>query len=176
MNEIWMPIPGWECFYEASNLGLIRSLDRETGGPYGSTRITKGRVLAPSLVKGYWHVNLKDKKRIKNEYIHRLVLLAFRGEPAAGQEGCHYNGDRLDNRLENLRWDTLLANKADMIRHGTSTSGKRNPMAKLDEQTVSAIRRDRRERGWSYSTLARKYGISNSNAHAICTQKLWRQV
>jgi hypothetical protein len=45
--------------------------------------------------------------------------MGFVGPAPEGMEGCHYNGDPTDNRLENLRWDTRKANVADAIRHGT---------------------------------------------------------
>lgn len=49
---------------------------------------------------------------------HRAVLLAFIGPCLDGMECCHNNGDPLDNRLENLRWDTRQANTIDKINHG----------------------------------------------------------
>jgi hypothetical protein len=50
--------------------------------------------------------------------LHRLILLAFVGEPPPGYECCHNNDDPSDNRLENLRWDTRTQNIQDAIRHG----------------------------------------------------------
>jgi hypothetical protein len=175
MTEVWKPVLGWEELYEASDIGRVRSLDRVTGGPFGSTRKTKGRILRPSKVKGYWHVCLKDKQRVKNEYVHRLVLLAFVGEPGPDQQGCHGDGDRLNNALSNLRWDTLAANKLDMIKHGTSTRGESNPQAKLTADQIRAIRADRGF-GLGYEEIAKKYGISSSHSHAVCSRTVWKHL
>lgn len=51
--------------------------------------------------------------------VHGLVMLAFRGGTPAGLEICHNNGVATDNRLENLRFDTHVANMADAKAHGT---------------------------------------------------------
>lgn len=45
--------------------------------------------------------------------IHKLVLEAFVGERPSGMQACHGNGDKTDNRLVNLRWDTVKANHRD---------------------------------------------------------------
>ena len=67
----------------------------------------------------YWVVTLTDNDGMKSlQYIHRLVRLAFRGPAPKGHEGCHYDGDSLNNRLDNLRWDTRAGNVQDTIRHG----------------------------------------------------------
>ena len=52
--------------------------------------------------------------------VHQLVLLTFRGKCPQGYESRHLNGDKLDNRLINLRWGTPQENHADRILHGTS--------------------------------------------------------
>lgn len=61
---------------------------------------------------------LADGER-KYQYVHILVLTAFYGPCPEGMEGCHHDGDPLNNRLGNLRWDTHVGNVSDSIRHGT---------------------------------------------------------
>lgn len=55
----------------------------------------------------------------KTLQVHRLVLLAFVGEPSPGQIACHNDGDPSNNHVENLRWGTPSSNAWDSIRHGT---------------------------------------------------------
>jgi hypothetical protein len=52
-------------------------------------------------------------------YVHRLVLKAFVGPCPEGMEGCHWDGDACNNKLDNLRWATHAENVEDSIRHGT---------------------------------------------------------
>lgn len=116
MLEEWRPIPGWEGVYEVSDQGHVRSLDRvlEDG------KRLRGKVLKPAPnTKGYLQVGLHGGEKCKCVSVHRLVLLAFVGEPEEGFQGCHYNGDQTDNRLENLRWDSVSGNNLDRVRHGT---------------------------------------------------------
>lgn len=51
--------------------------------------------------------------------IHRLVLAAFVGAPPEGLIGCHNDGNKLNNHVSNLRWDTYSSNMLDAVKHGT---------------------------------------------------------
>lgn len=51
--------------------------------------------------------------------VHRIMMLAFVGPRPDGMQVCHWDGVRSNNRLDNLRYDTSLANSKDKIRHGT---------------------------------------------------------
>lgn len=122
-QERWRPIVNYEDHYEVSSHGRVRSVERRVAShDDGRIRVFKSRILRPGLRQGYHVVNLsKDGIRAKF-YVHRLVLIAFRGEPPPGAECCHYNGIRDDNRLQNLRWDTHLSNVRDTIAHGRHRS------------------------------------------------------
>lgn len=123
MSEQWRPVPGWEGYYEVSNQGRVLSVGRKVwqGGSRwgrGFWRVTKPRILKPGIYRGYERVSLQRDKRVHQESVHRLVLLAFVGPPPAGTEGCHNDGNKTNNTLANLRWDTSSANHLDRTRHG----------------------------------------------------------
>lgn len=67
----------------------------------------------------YLSVNVTREGKRCNRFVHELVLLAWVG-PRPGTpdeiEACHGEGGSRDNRLSNLRWDTVKANAADRIR------------------------------------------------------------
>lgn len=112
----WKPIPGYEGYYEASDEGQVRSLDRMTV----QNRWLVGRVLKASRVSsGYLAVTLaKDGQRTTRD-VHVLVAEAFHAPKAdASHVVRHLNGDKLDNRAANLRWGTGTENQIDRIRHG----------------------------------------------------------
>lgn len=127
MNESWLPIPG-HSGYEVSDLGRVRSVDRVVQTVRGPWRY-KGKLLdyKPSAMRrdqadrsdhgGYVMVRFRYKGPL--QYVHRLVLEAFVGPCPESMEGCHNNGDKSDNRLENLRWDTRSSNSFDAMKHGT---------------------------------------------------------
>lgn len=120
MNTEWRPISGYEGYYEVSNKGVIRSLDRDIEHAVSGTIRRRGRIIRLKPHKdGYQVVTLHKEGRRKNRMVHQLVLEAFVGPCPSGQQTCHNNGDPSDNRVENLRWDTQKENMADKRRHGT---------------------------------------------------------
>ena len=118
MSETWLPVVGWEGFYEVSDMGNVRSvarvIQRSTAPQYVRERVLR----APAGTHGYPRVNLSRNGAPRQFLVHRLVLEAFVGLPPDGLEALHGNGVRSDCRLSNLRWGTSAENKADTIRHG----------------------------------------------------------
>lgn len=125
-HEEWRPVVGYEGSYEVSDQGRVRSLDRiVVRYQYGkrTEQPVRGRMLSPGETSfGHEYVNLgRGNKR----YVHRLVLEAFVGPPAAGTECCHNDGNPKNNLVSNLRWGTRSANIQDAVRHGTHHQAKK---------------------------------------------------
>jgi hypothetical protein len=113
--ERWLPVVGWEGFYEVSDHGRVRGVDRIDG----AGRKVRGRLLAAHAGDaGRMHVRLSRKGRPLTQRVSVLVLRAFIGPRPDGYHGCHNDGDPANNRLTNLRWDTVSANMRDKIQHG----------------------------------------------------------
>lgn len=151
-TELWKPIPGYEGIYEVSDHGNVRSLDRAVTNRLGHVQHRKGVTLKPGPGKHgrLFVVLVRGDDTRWNVPVHRLVLLAFVGEPPAGTEACHNNGDHLDNRLCNLRWDTKSANTLDAVKHGTHPKTRRthcpqgHPLEGANLRPIQ-IKRGRRE-------------------------------
>lgn len=172
-REIWKPVPGFEG-YEVSNLGRVRSVDREVvqTSPWGGfiRRRLRGKILAPgSHPDGHLLVNLSIGNKPHMRRVHCLVLLTFVGEPPAGMEGCHNNGKPTDNRLSNLRYDTPKGNNADKLRHGTHQRGEAQGAARLRREDVRQIRSS----NLPGVTLAKQYGVSRGHICNIRRGKSW---
>lgn len=121
----WRPVAGYEGLYEVSDSGLVRSLDRTVGSRYGLRKI-KGRVLQPGRSgRGRPQVRLQRDGQADWRFVHHLVLETFVGPRPDGKEACHSNGDQLDNRLVNLRWDTRSSNVLDSVQHGTHLNARK---------------------------------------------------
>lgn len=117
--ELWKEIPGYEGYYEASSHGNVRSQMRTITPKTGSSYIIGPKAMTQtSTHDGYKTVRLSRNGISKNLRVNRLVLLAFIGCPNDGEESCHSNGDRSDNRLDNLRWGSRSANAKDRVAHG----------------------------------------------------------
>jgi hypothetical protein len=114
--EKWLAVPGYVGAYEVSSLGRVRSLNRITD----RGRRWRGRLMTPSVMdNGYHTVTLWRNGAQKSALVHRLVLSAFVGTPPEGHEGLHRDGNRSNNRLENLSWGTHSENQFDQVAHGT---------------------------------------------------------
>lgn len=104
--EIWRDINGLNR-YQISNFGRIKSKERVTRCNKGlinrKERIMKNQMRS----RGYCCVRLRnDTGQTKTYSIHRLVAEAFIPNPENKPTIDHINRDRLDNRVENLRWAT----------------------------------------------------------------------
>lgn len=120
-DERWLPIPGYEGFYEVSDHGRVRSLARVVLRSDGVLQPYKGRVLSPGRKKLTEHLFVilcGADKRHRNQQVHRLVLFAFVGPAPPGMVCCHWDDDPTNNHLGNLRWDTRRENVKDAIRNG----------------------------------------------------------
>lgn len=119
MSEQWRDVPGWEGFYAVSDLGRVKSLARSVPGRPGVLINRRERELTPTVNRDGYHVVWLTRANRRTEFrLHRLVLAAFVGSCPEGQEGCHNDGDKANNALSNLRWDTRSANTLDKVRHG----------------------------------------------------------
>jgi hypothetical protein len=114
--------------------------------------------------------------RRKSVLVHRLVLLVFVGPCPDGMECCHWDDDRSNNRLSNLRWDTRKANRSDGIRNGKQPRGVRHGMAKITEEIVRAIRSEYATGGVTQTALARKYGLGQMQVSRIIRGEQWDHI
>lgn len=110
-NEIWKDIAGYEGWYQVSNMGRVRSVDRTVYFKDGRrSRFYKGQILKLKYHNGYQMVNLLKNKELFVACVHRLVLETF-VPSVEGKTWCnHKNGIKSDNRAENLEWCTPSEN------------------------------------------------------------------
>ncbi len=125
-SERWLPVVGFEGFYEVSNLGRVRSIDRIIQYSNGHVRSARGRDLHAYKMgeKDHLFVTLRGRKKA----VHRLVLSAFVGPCPDGMECCHDDGDPTNNAVSNLYWGTRSQNMRDRFRHGWVGAG---PLARI---------------------------------------------
>ena len=115
MEEIWKNIKGYEDRYQVSNLGNVRSLMRNG---------TKGGEVKKNERHGYLRVRLWKNKSIKTIGIHRLVAQAFITNPLNKPQVNHKNGNKKDNRVENLEWVNATENMNHAYNNGLCKTKK----------------------------------------------------
>lgn len=115
-----------------------------------------------SLSNGYKQFVIWRAGKRAPDLVHRLVLLTHVGPPPTPlHEAAHNNGDRADNRLENLRWATRRENHADKQQHGTNLAGERHPGSTITNQQARQIY-IRLLGGERQRPVARELGIGRS--------------
>jgi hypothetical protein len=182
-SEQWKPVVGFDGFYEVSDLGRVRSVDRvstqrESHGLMVTRRLT-GRLLRQKTRRdnGYCEVTLKAiglgiKSRVC--LVHRLVLEAFVGPCPSGQQARHFpDRNCTNNRLANLAWGTPLENQADRIIHGTTVNGEKSHLSKLSAIAVQEIRK-RLANGDRIRDVAREYKMNEATIGHIKAGRSWR--
>lgn len=182
MDEIWKPVVGFEGFYEVSNFGSVRSVDRLSEyRKYGKvlTRRLFGRAMKIKVSdNGYCGVTLKaTSDGIGDRYclVHRLVLEAFVGPCPTGQQVRHFpDRSKQNNRLDNLSWGTPKENQADRVVHGSEVNGEACHLAKLTAEQANAIRQ-RLDAGEQIRAVAKEFGISEAAAGHIKARRSWKR-
>jgi hypothetical protein len=161
-DEIWKSIPGFNGYYEASNHGRIRSVDRtvttnriKADGSAVTVRC-KGVVRSLDVSPGgYPQVHLSVDGADRVWPVNFLVCAAFHGPRPGKQVAAHNDGMKLNCRPENLRWDTQSGNLADRLKHDTHFRGDRHYNAKLTWADVRKIRASTE----THAALAKRYGV-----------------
>ena len=185
MTEVWKKIPGFN-FYEVSNKGLVRSIDRIISQlqPRFSNIIIqrnfKSKILKQCNLNQKYKMVTLCNNTIKYKFlVHRLVLLAFIGICPEGMECCHNDGNGFNNYLENLRWDTPRNNQLDRKAHGTDFTphfqGENHPMSKLKEADVLWLRENKPDKE-NIIILANKFGLTRGAIKNALIGKSWKHL
>lgn len=163
MNEIWKDIPNYEGYYQVSNLGRVKSLDRIITYSNGKEVYTKGKIIKQSK-DSYNRLRLilnKNGKK-KNYFVHSLVALAFIGERPKDYVVAHCDGNNKNNDLSNLRYDTVRENSIDVFRHG-----QRIVTGKLSNEEVLEIRKLYKTGDYTQVDIAKMYNVRHCTISKI---------
>ena len=167
-EEVWKDIQGYEGYYQISNMGRVKSVKRivwnNSRGCYVTVpeRIMKGR----KDKDGYLLAHLSKDGKAKNYKIHRLVAVAFIGNPNNLPVINHKNEIKSDNRVSNLEWCSYSYNNS------YNDKGKKigKKAAKKLGKPIFSIDRETGLIMWweSIAEAARQTGISKSSICDCC--------
>lgn len=117
MKVIWKSIPNYEGYYEASNVGMIRSIDRVVEkGKYKTPSQVKGNIMSPYIDRdGYMRVSMYKDGIRRNEKVHSIIAKTFIDNPLSKETVNHIDENKLNNTVENLEWMTNSEN----VNYGT---------------------------------------------------------
>ena len=178
MNEIWKSIVGNREIYAISNFGNVKTLDRE--GARGS--IVKGHVLTQHKnSSGYYRVNMNLYRKQQSFLVHRLVALYFVENKNCYEFVNHIDGNKSNNRSDNLEWCTRSENELHAWRIGLKSKEKictkceRHGMHKLTQNDVDYIRSVHKPYDKKYGTkqLAEQFNVTPQEITNIVNYKNW---
>ena len=111
MKEIWKDIPGYEGYYQISNLGNVKSLPRKIIDRNNKIKVLSSRILKQHVnPSGHRQVTLFKNCKDNRLYVHRLVAQCFIPNPNNLPFVNHKDQNPLNNNVGNLEWCTPAYN------------------------------------------------------------------
>jgi hypothetical protein len=107
--------------------------------------------------------------------VHRLVASTFIPNPNGHPWVAHNDGNPANNRVENLRWDSISANHLDKRRHGTAQAGEKHAFHKLTKAQVRDARR-RARGGETHASIAKDMPVCRSVLSRVIRGEHWQHV
>ncbi len=160
-TEKWTHIKGWEGWYEISNFGNLKSLDRIVLRGSGEMPF-KGKMLTWRVNPlGYWYYQLLRKGKKYMIWNHREVAKNFIPNIYNKPEVNHIDGNKGNNHYSNLEWCTRMENIHHAMKLGLwNGHGENGNLSKFTNEQVRKIRSEATGEFGEYSRLARKYSVS----------------
>jgi len=155
----WRSVPGYEGYYNVSDTGDVKSVERKVVSNNGTERSIKEKLLAQKdNGSGYKFVSLSKNGETKSYYVHRLVAMSFLTTSDEKMVVNHLDGNPANNCVTNLEWSTHAEN----CKHAydfnlNSNKGKEHCFAVgiIDNQMggeYGSIKEWSEARGFKYST------------------------
>lgn len=179
-DEIWYPIPGFPD-YEFSSDQRVRS--SYVRGARRKTSETQKSILKPINLHGYAGYPLMRDGVRHRVYVHKIVAALAYGDTPDGLLVLHSDDDKHNNFPSNLTFGTSSDNRRDAIRNGkwkrsptfTWKLGTDHRNSKLNDDSVRRIR-EMAASGQSQSSIAKKFGVSQTAVSHIVLGKTWKHV
>lgn len=170
--------PEYEESYEVSDSGNIRSVDRLIVDSIGRKTFYKGTLLQPSKNRsGYMMINFRLNGSKLPVVIHRVVAKAFVDKVEGKDYVNHKDGDKENNKKENLEWCTSKENKEHSIKLGTTKIrfGEQSPNNKLTSTQVIDIK-ERLINKETYKSIAEIFNVNYGTIGAIKNKLIWKHI
>jgi len=174
-NEIWRNIKGYEGYYQISNYGRVKSLKRAI--KQGRRYVTVNeKIIKPFLTKnGYLRVNLSKNGKDSFLLIGRIVLSTFKSNKK-GLVCHHINGNKLDNRINNLFWISRSKHtEFHNYYNPRNNKGERNGRSKLLSKDIMKIKLLFLN-GLSYKEISRFYNVKPYAIGSILRRRTWKHI
>ncbi len=174
MIEKFVPVPyhPYSEKYLVSNLGRVKPSIKSK---YSSL---KGEFLNLNVgARGYAHVKLYYNGKFKQFFVHRMVALAFLGEPPENCNlVCHLDDIKTNNIVTNLMWGDPAENARQMVERGRSARGTKVNTSILTADKVLEVRHLYSLSKYTNKDLSTMFGVKESTIQAITSRRNWRHI
>lgn len=176
--EILKDIEGFEGYYQLSNFGYVKSIERIVKSNFGRTRRVKERVLKYGLDKdGYAFITAMKDSVGKNIRIHRLVAEYFVDGYENGLVVNHKDGNKLNNHYSNLEWVTQKENIDHSWKTGLANhKGENHFNSSLTTEKVKKIREMVRKKVMPQYSIAKLFNVSEATISRAVNFDCWKDV
>ena len=163
MTEEWRRIDGFDKRYEVSSYGQIRSTNYKNSGRIKLIRPAKDK-------KGYLRTMLlRNDGRYKTVKVHRIVAAIFLENPDNKPQVNHIDGNKENNRIDNLEWVSNTENAHHAVNTGLFANSieairETNELRKIGIIATNIETGERQQFG-SYSEARRK--LKTSHIHDV---------
>jgi len=179
MEEEWRELKGNRETYLISNLGNVKTKERIGARGY---RVCSHEFAKSHNSSGYLRVTLTIDGKHKSYLIHRLVAKLFIPNPENKEYVNHKDGNKENNRADNLEWVTRSENERHAWRIGlksaetSGTKGERHGMHKLTQNQVDYIRsvHKRFDKKYGSKPLAERFDVTPQTITDIVNFRSWK--
>lgn len=168
-EEVWKDIVGYEGYYQVSNFGRVRSLDRIIESEYRSPQLMKGKIKKVTRRDdGYEYVVLYRNNKGKNKYIHRLVAKSFVPNPENLPIINHKDENPSNNCPSNLEWCDHQYNLTygDKVERVTNSEGYRERTKRIRKPIYVIDKKGNRKRYDSLTSAANELNLEQPSISA----------
>lgn len=157
--EVWKDVSGWEGVYQVSSHGRMKSMARYVNSRNGGKRPLPEKIITPILTGwGYENVIASERQKRSTLVVHQVVAEHFIGKRPDGLVIDHIDGNKRNNRVENLRYCTHKDNL------------RKRHDRKLTVQLAEEIRAIK---GKSQLEIAKLFGVSQAMIWKVISGRAW---
>ena len=184
-SEVWKNVIGYEGLYQVSNLGNVKSLDREVAPNNRVPSWRKGKMCKQSKSNlGYMTVGFTVNNVKVNKYVHRLVAEVFVDNINDYPQVNHIDCNKTNNKTNNLEWCTNSQNHIHATKNGLNKlhlhrvaySGEENGRSLLTKEQVLEIKQKYIPYKYSAKKLSKEYNVSESCITHILNNTSWQKI
>lgn len=174
-GEVWRDVLGYEGYYQVSNLGRVKGIDRFIESVRYNNKFIEGNLLKSFLNRsGYLYCFLSRCNKVKSILTHRLVAICFLENTDNKKEVNHKDLNKINNNVTNLEWCTASENQFHAIKNGAvirkkSYNHNNSKFTKKDIEDIRLL-----EKHLNYTEISKIFNVHKSTISRVFLPKQYK--